>query len=76
MQCMLNAMAASAGATGVRSWLGSRRFSWMTPARLKRATIALIAAALIASATLVSGSGAGPAKAHGAAKPPPAAVTR
>jgi hypothetical protein len=48
----------------------------MTPARLKRVTIALIAAALIASATLVSGSGAGPAKAHGAAKPPPAAVTR
>ena len=76
MQCMLNAMAASAGATGVRSWLGSRRFSWITPARLRGATIALIAAALIASATLVSGSGAGPAKAHGDTKPPPAVTHR
>lgn len=57
MQCMLNAMAASAGATGARSWLGSRRFQWMTPARLKVVTIVLISAALLASATLVSGSG-------------------
>jgi hypothetical protein len=54
---MLNAMAASAGATGARSWLGSRRFQWMTPARLKVVTIVLISAALLASATLVSGSG-------------------
>jgi hypothetical protein len=57
MQCMLNAMAASAGATGVRSWLGTRRFSWLTPQRMKAVTIALIVAALVASATLVSGSG-------------------
>jgi hypothetical protein len=58
MQCMLNAMAASAGATGARSWLGTRRFSWLTPKRLRIVTIALIAAALLASATLVSGSSA------------------
>jgi hypothetical protein len=68
MQCMLNAMAATAGASGARSWLGTRRFSWLTPARLKMITIALIAAALFASATLVSGSGAAPAKAPGATK--------
>jgi hypothetical protein len=56
MQCMLNAMAAGAGATGARSWLGVKRFSWLSPRRLRIATIALICAALLASATLVSGS--------------------
>jgi hypothetical protein len=59
MQCMLNAMAASAGATGARSWLGHKRFTWLTPARLRLATIVLISAALFASATLVSGSSSG-----------------
>jgi hypothetical protein len=53
---MLNAMAATAGATGVRSWLAAKQFSWLTPRRLRIATIALIAAALLASAMLVSGS--------------------
>lgn len=58
MQCMVNAMAATAGATGVRSWLGTKRFSWLTPKRLRVVTIVLMAAALLASATLVSGSSA------------------
>jgi hypothetical protein len=56
MQCMVNAMAATAGATGVRSWLGAKKFSWLTPKRLRAATIVLMSAALLASATLVSGS--------------------
>jgi hypothetical protein len=59
MQCMVNAMAATAGATGVRSWLGAKRFSWLTPKRLRIATIVLMSAALLASATLVSGSSGG-----------------
>jgi hypothetical protein len=58
MQCMLNAMAATAGATGARSWLGVKRFSWLTPRRLRIATIVLVSAALFASATLVSGTSA------------------
>jgi hypothetical protein len=64
MQCMLNAMAATAGATGARSWLGAKRFSWLTPKRLRMVTIALIAAALLASATLVSGSSVDEPGAH------------
>jgi hypothetical protein len=59
MQCMMNAMAATAGATGVRSWLGLKKFSWLTPRRLRITTIVLISAALLASATLVSGSSSG-----------------
>jgi hypothetical protein len=58
MQCMLNAMAATAGATGARSWLGAKKFSWLTPRRLRIATIVLVSAALFASATLVSGTSA------------------
>jgi hypothetical protein len=53
---MANAMAAVAGATGTRAWLGSRRFKWLTPRRLRLATIALMAGALVASALFVSGS--------------------
>jgi hypothetical protein len=56
MQCMANAMAAVAGATGTRAWLGSRTFGWLTPRRLRAATVTLMAVALIASALLVSGS--------------------
>ena len=65
MQCMLNAMAASAGATGARSWLGHKRFTWLTPGRLRFATILLVTAALVASATLVSGSSSGRPHASG-----------
>jgi hypothetical protein len=59
MQCMMSAMAATAGATGARSWLGLKKFSWLTPRRLRITTIVLISAALLASATLVSGSSSG-----------------
>ena len=40
-----------------RAYLGSRRFSWLKPRRLKAITLALAAGAILASATLVSGSG-------------------
>ena len=59
MQCMMSAMAATAGATGARSWLGVKKFSWLTPRRLRITTIVLVSAALLASATLVSGSSRG-----------------
>ena len=61
MQCMMTAMGATASATGLRSFIAAKHFSWVTPARLKAITIVLMAAALIASATLVSGSTAKPA---------------
>jgi hypothetical protein len=57
MQCMATAMTTGAAVTGVRSWLGTRNYSWLTPQRLRHATLFLFAAGLLASALLVSGSG-------------------
>jgi hypothetical protein len=57
VQCMYTAMASTAAATGARSWLHTRRYRWLTPERMRHITIGLVAAALIASATLISGSG-------------------
>jgi Rad3-related DNA helicase len=56
-QCMATAMTAVGAASGVRSYLGTRRFSWLTPSRLRTITLALAIGAVLASATLVSGSG-------------------
>jgi hypothetical protein len=74
MQCMASAMAAVGGAAGTRSWLSARRFSWLTPRRMRMATAVLMAAALLASSVLVSGSSSPPAKhpARAAAAPAPA----
>ncbi len=55
-QCMMGAVTAGAGATGARSWLATRRWSWLTEQRLRRITVALLATALVAAATLLSGS--------------------
>ena len=56
MQCMATAITSGAAITGARSWLASRGFTWLTPRRLKRVTIGLIAAALLASSLVVTGS--------------------
>jgi hypothetical protein len=56
MQCMAGAMTAVGSASGIRAWVANRHFAWLTPNRLKALTILLFAAAMIASATLVSGS--------------------
>lgn len=55
-QCMAAAATAAAGATGIRAWLATRGWSWLTPLRLRRATAGLLIVALGAAATL-SGSG-------------------
>jgi hypothetical protein len=57
MQCMMGAMTAGATASTTRSWLATRRWAWLTPERLQRITVALVVLALIASATILSGSG-------------------
>jgi hypothetical protein len=57
MQCMMGAMSAGAAASGTRSWLATRRWAWLTPLRLRRITFALLAGALVAWATVLSGSG-------------------
>jgi hypothetical protein len=56
MQCMMGAMSAGATVGSARSWLATRRWAWLTPLRLRRITIAMIAAGLMLSATVLSGS--------------------
>ena len=50
MQCVAGAAAVSTGAgvTGMRAWLGTRDWSWLTPRRLRRVTIALLATTVVA----------------------------
>jgi hypothetical protein len=49
-------MAAMAGASGARSWLQTRHTTWLTPRRMKVATVGLFTAAAIGSSVTVSGS--------------------
>lgn len=56
-QCMMGAATAATAATGMRSYLATRRWAWLTPARMRRATVLLLGSGLLASALLVSGSG-------------------
>lgn len=53
-QCMATASVAAAGATGLRAWLATRGWTWLTPQRLRRATFALLAVGLVVAATLSS----------------------
>lgn len=72
VQCMMGAMTAGAGASGARAWLGRMRFSWLTPRRLRRITIALVVVALGLSTT-IAGSSPQPAGTHPGAQPAPVA---
>jgi hypothetical protein len=56
MQCMMGAMTAGAAASSTRGWLATRRWTWLTPERLRAITVALLVAALAAAATVLSGS--------------------
>jgi hypothetical protein len=49
-------MTTGAAATGARSFIVNRHFSWMTPRRMKMITATLLGSALFASAFIVSGS--------------------
>ncbi len=60
MQCMIGATTAVASASGIRVWLRSWSPAWLTEARMKRVTIALLVGVLVASSLLVSGSSAPP----------------
>ncbi len=53
----MGAMGAGASATGIRSWLATREWPWLTGIRLRRITVALLVVALLLSATVLSGSG-------------------
>lgn len=49
-------MAAMTGASGVRSWLQNQHLTWLTPKRLRAATIALFAVAMLVSTVGLNGS--------------------
>lgn len=51
-QCMVTAATAATAATGVRAWLAARGFAWLTPARLRRVSVGLVATAVVATAAL------------------------
>lgn len=69
VQCMAGAATAMGGATGVRAWLATR--TWITPKALRRWTIGLLGAGVVASATLVGSTA--PAQ---VAAPPSAATAQ
>jgi hypothetical protein len=49
-------MAAAAGASGARTWLQTRHLTWLTPRRMKAATVALFVAAFGVSTIGLSSS--------------------
>jgi hypothetical protein len=73
VQCMMGAMTAGAGATGLRAWLANHGFAWLTPRRMRALTLALLVGALVASSVLITGSTPNTAAAHSAQGPPPRA---
>jgi hypothetical protein len=60
MQCTIGASAAVGSASGLRAWLGTRAWAWLTPTALRRVTIALFVVAVVASSVLISGNSATP----------------
>jgi hypothetical protein len=60
--CIGCAMAATSAATGFRTWLQTRGFSWLTPRRIRSLTVTAMSAAAIV--TTVGMSGATPPSSH------------
>jgi hypothetical protein len=61
--CMMCAMAAATGATGARTWLQNSHATWLTPRRLRVATIGVMSVALGVSTVGLSGSTPAPNRA-------------
>jgi hypothetical protein len=51
-------MAAMTGATGARTWLQAQHASWLTPERMRVATVGIFAAATLGSSVALGGSSA------------------
>lgn len=54
-------MAAAAGVTGLRSWLQTRQWTWLTPVVLRRVTIVACVIGLLVATVTLSGSSKPPA---------------
>ena len=61
-------MAAAAGVTGLRSWLQTRNWTWLTPVVLRRVTIGACVIGLLVATVSLSGSSK-PASAHAPGRP-------
>jgi hypothetical protein len=60
--CVMCAMAAATGATGARTWLQNSHATWLSPRRMRVATIGVMSAALAVSTVGLSGSTVSPHK--------------
>lgn len=58
VMCAGCAIAAMAGASGVRSWLQAHHLTWLTPKRMRMATVVLFVVAAGVSTVGMSGSSA------------------
>lgn len=57
MQCAATATAAVGTAAGLRAWLGAKAGAWLTPSRMRLATISLLALAVLGSGVALGGTG-------------------
>jgi hypothetical protein len=55
-QCVMGASTAAAGVTGMRAWLVTKGFAWMTPRRTRLATISMVVVGLIGASVGLSGT--------------------
>ncbi|MDX6638454.1 MAG: hypothetical protein QOJ01_1965 [Solirubrobacterales bacterium] len=56
IQCMATAMSSVGAASGTRAWLGSKFGARIGPVAMRRVTVGLFAAAVLASGVGLSGS--------------------
>ena len=57
MQCAATAAVAVGSASGIRAWLQTHGGAWLTPKRMRAATIVLLTLAVLASGVAFDGSG-------------------
>ncbi len=53
VQCAAGAASAATAATGVRAFLATRTWAWLTPLALRRITAVLVAGGIVASGVLL-----------------------
>jgi hypothetical protein len=46
-QCMMGATTAAAGVTGIRAWLATKGYAWLSPRRMRLLTAGLVGTGLI-----------------------------
>jgi hypothetical protein len=68
-------MAAMTGASGARVWLEAQHATWLTPARMRVATVGIFAAATLGSSVALSGSSASDAHPAHSGQAQPSAIS-